>query len=175
MTGMPQSAKRTVEVQLRETLRPSDVEAICAVVADTKMFTAAEVEIAVELVQENLARGEASGYWFTVAELEGAVVGYAAYGPIACTVSSFDLYWIAVHPTQQGRGIGAVLLAATEERIRAAGGSRIYIDTSGRAAYLPTREFYERSGCCRAAELDDFYAPGDPKVIYVKSLKQGGK
>jgi hypothetical protein len=57
-----------------------------------------------------------------------------------------------------------------ERRIRDLGGLRVYVDTSGRAQYAPTRAFYERLGYLPAAVLDDFYAPGDPKVIYCKAL-----
>jgi len=43
---------------------------------------------------------------FITAEQNGSLVGYACYGPIAGTKSSYDLYWIAVHPELQGRGLG---------------------------------------------------------------------
>jgi hypothetical protein len=46
----------------------------------------------------------------------------------------------------------------------------MYVDTSGRAQYAPTRAFYEHMGYERAAVLEDFYAPGDAKVIYSKIL-----
>ena len=126
--------------------------------------------MAIELVQENLARGPESGYWFTVAELDGDVIGYAAYGLIPCTVASYDLYWIAVHPRSQGAGIGRRILEEVEERIRRLGGVRVYLDTSGRAAYDDTRAFYERTGYRKEAVLEDFYSPGDAKVIYLKRL-----
>jgi hypothetical protein len=35
---------------------------------------------------------------------------------------------------------------------------------------LPTHRFYERCGYRQAAFLEDFYAPGDGKVIFVRSL-----
>ncbi|MDY6910698.1 MAG: hypothetical protein SWC40_12285, partial [Thermodesulfobacteriota bacterium] len=37
-----------------------------------------------------------------------------------------------------------------------------------RSLYEPTRAFYHRCGYARAALLQDFYAPGDHKVIFVK-------
>ena len=55
-------------------------------------------------------------------------------------------------------------------RIRDAGGSRIYVDTSQRAQYASTRAFYENAGYKLDAVLAEFYAPGDNKVIYCKSL-----
>ena len=53
---------------------------------------------------------------------------------------------------------------------RAAGGRRLYAETSGRAQYRPTRRFYRRAGFRREARLRDFYAPGDDKLIFVKEL-----
>ncbi len=165
------SAVSASDVTLRQLLRATDVQAIEAVVTATGMFAPHEIEVALELVHDFLSRGELSGYWFTVAEdEEQRVVGYTAIGPVPCTVASFDIYWIAVHPDAQGCGLGQRLMADAEERIRAAGGTRIFIDTSGRAQYLPTRGFYERCGYAIEATLRDFYAPGDDKVIFGKTL-----
>lgn len=165
---MPRS--NSLSCSLRYEVRHSDGDAVRAIVERTDFFRADEVDVAVELVDEHLARGLASGYHFVFAETEGTVVGYACYGPIACTVASYDLYWIAVDPTQQGQGIGRKLIRATEVKIAAAGGQRIYIDTSGQPKYSPTRAFYERSGFRCAARLVDFYAPGDDRLIYEKNL-----
>ena len=86
------------------------------------------------------------------------------------TQSSWDLYWIAVDAAAQGRGLGRAVLAESERRIAAAGGRRVYVETSSRPQYLPTRSFYERCGYAVGAVLDDFYAPGDGKVVFVKAL-----
>ena len=58
----------------------------------------------------------------------------------------------------------------TEEAVRAAGGQRIYIETSGRPDYWATRAFYEACGYRFDSRVADFYAPGDDKILYVKSL-----
>jgi ribosomal protein S18 acetylase RimI-like enzyme len=85
-------------------------------------------------------------------------------------VASFDLYWIAVDPRFQRFGVGKRLLADVERRIAAAGGRQIYVDTSGRADYAPTRAFYERSGFRCEARLKDYYAPGDDRLIFAKTM-----
>lgn len=154
----------------RHEVRPGDREAVRAVVASTGFFSPAEVEVADELVRERLAAGAASGYHFVFLEQEGRVVAYGCYGPIAATQASYDLYWIAVDKPCQSQGLGRAVLEECERLIRAAGGRRVYAETSGRPQYLPTRRFYERSGYALEATLRDFYAPGDDKVIYVKGL-----
>lgn len=156
---------------LRDELRLSDVGAVRQILASTRFFRPAEVEIGVELVEERLARGEETGYHFLFAdERGGQSVGYACYGPVPLTVGSWDLYWIAVRPSAQGRGVGSALLAETERRIERAGGRVLWVETSGRERYRPTRAFYERHGYQVAARLEAFYAPGDAKVVYGRVL-----
>jgi len=153
---------------LRENVVPADAAAVRDIVASTGFFHDYEIEVAVELVAERLARGPASGYFFLFAQCDDRVAGYACWGPIACTAHSFDLYWIVVHADFQGRGLGRRLLAEAEQRIAGAGGRRIYVETSGREQYLPTRSFYEHGGYIREATLAEFYGPDDDKVIYLK-------
>jgi D-alanine-D-alanine ligase len=159
------------DIDLREIVRPSDLDAVRDIVASTGFFSSAEVDVAVELVQERLTRGVASGYHFVFAERAGRTFGYACYGPIACTIGSFDLFWIAVHDDFRGHGLGRLLLRTSEQKIAQAGGRRIYIETSGRPQYEPTQQFYEHCGYTREAVLAEFYAPGDDKVVYCKALR----
>ncbi len=158
-------------MSFRHDVRPDDCETVREIVAATGYFTPSEVDVAVELVQEHLAKGAAaSGYYFIFAGPGGATIAYLCYGPIPCTVSSYNLYWIAVHPDHQGEGIGKALMREAERRIREAGGTRIYIDTSYKAQYEDTRAFYLSLGYELDALLRDFYSPGDDKVIYRKLL-----
>lgn len=148
----------------------ADQSAVRDIVASTGMFSRSEVGVAEELVRERLERGEESGYFFVFAECDGRLLGYSCYGPIACTEGSYDLFWIAVRPDWQGQGLGRRLLEEAERLIRSAAGRQVYIETSNRAQYGPTRGFYLRCGYQPAAVLADFYAPGDDKVVYVKQL-----
>jgi acetoin utilization deacetylase AcuC-like enzyme/GNAT superfamily N-acetyltransferase len=157
-------------VVFRDALVPEDGERVRRLVDITGFFHPEEVVVAGELVEERLAKGEASGYHFVMAEHYGRLAGYACFGPIPCTEASYDLYWIAVHPDFQGRGLGGRLLAESERRIKAAGGRRIYVDTSQRVQYASTRAFYESHGYRLETVLKDFYAVGDGKAIYCKSL-----
>lgn len=157
----------------RDHVVPSDRDSVRHIVVDTGFFNDEEVLIAVELVDAHLAHGRESGYHFLFCEKENHdVVGYTCYGPVTGTRSSFDLYWIAVDPSYQGKGIGRDLIIKTEEAISSLGGSRIYIETSSKDLYKPTQAFYFRAGYINEALLKDFYAPGDGKIIYSKALKQ---
>ncbi len=149
---------------------PSDEKWISSIIESSGFFSLQEVEVAVELARERREKGLSSGYHFLFVEKGGEVVGYTCFGPIPCTVHSFDIYWIAVTETLRGLGLGKELLQRSEESIMAMGGKRIYLETSSRAQYEPTHAFYRRCGYREAAVLEDFYSPGDHKIIFLKVL-----
>jgi ribosomal protein S18 acetylase RimI-like enzyme len=154
----------------RDEVRPGDREVVRRLCESSGFFSAEEVEIAVELVAERLAKGAAGGYHFLFAQYGEAVSGFACYGPVAGTEASWDLYWIAVAGKERGRGLGRKLQAEVERRTLLSGGRRLYVWTSSRDQYLPTRAFYERLGYTREATLRDYYKPGENLVIYLKLL-----
>lgn len=146
---------------------PRDAARVHALVEATGFFSWDEAGVAEELVTERLSKGLASGYYFLFADgPDGGLEGYACYGPAPCTVGSFDLYWIAVHPAAQGNGLGKALFHAVAEAAAAQGGRILFAETSSREQYAPTRRFYEGCGCTVRAVVRDFYDAGEDKVIY---------
>lgn len=160
----------TPRPEWRKSVHPDDPEHVREIVSSTGFFSQDEIDIAVELVTERLEKGLESGYHFIFAEIDGKTIGYSCFGPIPATQESFDLYWIAIHNDYRGGGIGRQLLTISEEAIHQLGGTRVYIETSGRDQYDSTRAFYLRCAYIEDAVLDDFYAPGDAKHIYVKKI-----
>jgi D-alanine-D-alanine ligase len=156
---------------LRDEPTDGDRTAVRHLTSTTGFFSDEEVAVAVELVEARLAQGLASGYRFLFAEREGRLEGYVCYGPIALTKSSFDLYWIAVRPDLQRTGLGRRLMEVAETRARELGATAMYVETSSRPQYEPTRAFYRRLGYRPAAELPEFYGPGDGQVIFTKQLR----
>lgn len=159
-----------VNILFRETLHADDPEHIYHIAESCALFYLEELQVARELVQERLSRGEASGYYFIVAEDQGMPVGYTCFGPVPMTRNRFDLYWIAVMKSCQGTGIGRQLMQRTEARIQVMAGERIYVETSSRDDYAATHRFYHACQYRQEAVLQDYYAPGDDKVIYMKVL-----
>ena len=155
---------------LRTELRAADRYHVRRLVEATSFFSVEERDIAVELVDVALEKGDASGYLFVFADGPEGPLGYACYGPIPGTRASYDLYWIVVDPAAQGTGTGRRVLADVERRIVQAGGTRLYADTSSRAQYAPTQAFYVGVGYTIAAHLEDYYSPGDGKLTYLKIL-----
>jgi GNAT superfamily N-acetyltransferase len=158
------------DLSVRRSLKAADREPLETLIRATSFFNPEEIAVALELVDDRLTNGETSHYRFLVGEMDRRVAGYACWGPIPGTVASADLYWIVVHPELQGRRAGAAILRAAEEWMAAAGRTRVYVETSTRPQYLPTRAFYAACGYQLVSELLDFYAPGDRKATFLKVL-----
>lgn len=156
---------------IRHTVSHEDIEPVRRLVEQTGVFSAEEIDVAAELVAEAAAKGEKeSGYSFVFAEEDGALLGYACFGRIPLTESSYDLYWLAVDNGRRKKGIAAHITALCEDRIKKEGGTQVYAETSSREDYTPARSFYLKAGYEECARQKDFYRKGDDKVTYVKFL-----
>jgi len=124
-----------------------------------------------EEVLDSYLNDPSAGYFALVAETDTAVAGYICFGITPLTEGTWDIYWIAVAREMQGKGIGAVLLTVAENKIKQVEGRLIFAETSSIPEYDKTRRFYLAQGYGVAAQIADFYVPGDDKVIFQKRLK----
>jgi len=147
----------------------ADRQALGHMLRRIEQFKPDEVEVAEELIDASINDAQGSGYTCLVAEDE-AVVGYICFGPTPMTQSTHDLYWIAVDPHVQGRGVGKTLYRAFANALRVQGGGQIRIETSSQEAYAATGGFYERLGFTIDGRLRDFYAPGDDLLIFYSKV-----
>jgi len=126
---------------------PQDREAIVTMLADTQAFRPDELDVAREVLDDALAQGEDGHYQSFVAEEEdGQVTGWVCFGPTPCTLGTFDVYWIAVSPGRQSKGVGTALLQYSESLIKQRGGRIAVVETSGRPSYESSRLFYLARG-----------------------------
>ena len=172
-------------------MRSSHREPLIDLLRATQSFREEEIDVAVELFDDACAdatRAASTGMGpdstgnsayrliglfgednaGVAAEENGSLIGYACYGPTPATHGTYDLYWIAVHPSAQGTGGGRMLLGAVEDRVIADGGRMIIVETSSRSDYEGTRRFYDRRGYREGARVRDFYAPHDDRVIFAR-------
>ncbi len=150
-------------------MSPKDKAFIMEILKTTEMFSDAEVAVAEELIDIFLKNEIQKDYIIYVSEEDdGNLTGYVCYGPTPATEGTFDLYWIAVSPKYQNKGIGKKLLRFTEDEVRCVGGRMIIIETSSREKYIPTQEFYKRTNYGLDARIRDFYSSGDDRLIFVK-------
>ncbi|MBU2528294.1 GNAT family N-acetyltransferase [bacterium] len=160
-------------MEFRSKLKATDIDAVSEILRSTGFFYNHEIAIAMELVNENLTKGgEKSGYIFNIAEINNQPCAFSCYGKIPCTDDSFDLYWVAVHKSQQSKGTGKTLMDMAVKDIARMSGKYIWADTSSRPLYESTRKFYLKSGFEKIAELPNFYGANDNKIIFLKKLQK---
>lgn len=143
----------TPSVRIRP-LRPEDRPRVEQIVALTSQYNPQEIASALERVDRALGGGAPGGWSFLVAEAgrgAGVVEGYACYGPVPLVPGLFELCWIAVDPSAQGRGVGSLLLARVEREVAGRGGRRVVIGIGPGGSHAPTVRFYERNGYRREA------------------------
>ncbi len=163
----------TVDDRLRiRRTEAGDRDGIVSLLSATGFFKPDELTVAAEVLDGTVAP-DSTHYQSYTCEQDGFPVGWVCWGPTPCTQGTFDLYWLAVSPLEQGRGIGRLLMQFAEESIRDQGGRIIVVETAGRSEYAPTRAFYTRIGYWEQARLVDFYAPGDDKVLFTKQFPLG--
>lgn len=149
-----------------------DREPILQISSEVGVFTEEEVATVDELLQAHLYDAAQRDYhFFAACDDTDCVLGFVCFGPTALTEGTFDLYWIAVAKSAQGGGVGRMLMEWTEEHLRASGGRLLVVETSGTAAYAPTRRFYQRLGYDGRLAVPDFYRPGDDLIVYSKHLR----
>ena len=157
--------------ELRTYVRGDDPTAVEGLVRQSEIFNEAEIAIARELVDENLAKGAAaSGYYFLFADGADGIEGYSCFGPVPGAHRRFELYWIAVHPRARRHGLGRRLQRATEDAVKRMGGLYLVAETSTLPAYAAARDFYLAGGFTLIAEVPDWHDDGDGMAIFRKPL-----
>ena len=147
---------------------PADTPALLALADGTGVFKPHEMVALREVLDDYHASNRDEGHVAVTWDDAGTPLGFAYYAPAEMTDRTWELWWIAVDRTKQGRGLGKALLDAVEADVRKRGGRLLLIETSSTAHYEPTRQFYLKRGYVIAARILDFYADGDGKVIFWK-------
>jgi ribosomal protein S18 acetylase RimI-like enzyme len=151
-------------------LSPADREPIRQLLIETDVFTPAEIDIALELIDKVVNEPDQKDYIAFSCVNGGDVLGYYCIGATPGTEGTFDLYWIAVRPSAQGNGVGRRLIQHAESIIRASGGRLIIVETSSQPRYDRTRKFYHDQGYSQVSLVKDYYRAGDDLVVFGKYL-----
>jgi ribosomal protein S18 acetylase RimI-like enzyme len=123
-----------------------------------------------ELLGGFLADKDNGDLWLTC-EAADVPIAFCYASPETLTDGTWNMLAIAVLPTHQGQGAGGALVKQLEADLRDRGQRILIADTSGKESYAPTRAFYSKCGYSTAATIPDFWAEGDSKVTFWKSLK----
>lgn len=148
-----------------------DKPSLMTILRNIPEFKPSEVVVAEEVIDSYLDDPAGSGYHILVAEADSSVAGYICYGPTPLTEGTWDVYWLAVAPEKQGRGIGGGLMESAEGEMKKAQGRLAIIETSSMPSYEKTRRFHRSHGYEVICHVPDFYAPGDGKLVMLKRLR----
>ncbi len=147
---------------------------LLAILQAQEHFKPQEITVALELIDIALEQARQEDYHIRCLETpEGRVQGYVCYGKAPLTDAVYDIYWIVVHPSFWNRGMGSALLRHAEEEMRDRQARLLLIETSSLAPYAAPRGFYQRHGFEEISRVPNYYALGEHKLIYGKTLRYG--
>ncbi|NES23965.1 MAG: GNAT family N-acetyltransferase [Symploca sp. SIO3E6] len=152
---------------------PDDRKALMAIAEAISLFSPQELEELGGMLTEYFDSAPPNGalrdqFWLTYDD--GEPVGVAYYAPEPYADGTWNLYFIAVHPSRQGEGIGTKLLRYVEQMLAERGERILLVETSGLPNFERTRSFYRKQGYDEEARISEFYKEGDDKVIFRKKL-----
>ena len=148
----------------------SDKSAVMQLLRNTREFKPNEIVVAEEVIDTYLHSPVDSGYYAQVAVMDSEIIGYICFGPTPLTDGAWDIYWTAVSQNHQRMGVGKALLSYAEKQIIKANGRIILIETSSTASYEKSRRFHITQGYELVSQIKDFYAVGDDKLIFKKTI-----
>lgn len=150
-------------------IRPTetkDIPALKIVLDETGLFPG---EMLPDMVSGFLSDQESREIWLTC-ELDGEAIGFCYAAPEPLTDGTWNMLAIAVHPSKQGSGYGGAIVRRLETLLHDDGHRVLIVDTSGKDEFVPTREFYRKSGYVEEARIRHFWAEGDDKVVFWKLI-----
>lgn len=149
-----------------------DAAAIQRIAVDAEMFSEEDAGFLAEQLA-GCVSGELEGSRWLMLERDGRPVASAFYAPEPFSDRMWNLYFIAVSPSEQGTGCGRRLMAHVEQSLRDQGpdvARNLIVETSSTDKYESTRGFYRHIGYDEEATIRQFYGPEDHKIVFWKSL-----
>ncbi|MBX2871574.1 MAG: GNAT family N-acetyltransferase [Saprospiraceae bacterium] len=143
-----------------------DLPTLKLILDNTGLFPSSMLE---DMIADYFDNPDSTDIWFTF-EAEGHPVSLAYCAPERMTNGTYNLYAIAVHTEQQGRGIGTQMMQYIEDLLRQQGHRILIVETSGLADYDRTRTFYRKCQYTQEATIRAFYEEGEDKIIFWKKL-----
>ena len=149
-------------------LRPSDTDAVLALVAGSGMFDAESAGEVAATLAGHLGDPESPAIWLVVGDSDPVGVLFAAPEPM--TDGTWNALMLIVHPDHHGRGHAQALLGGLEGRLREQGARLLLVETSSLPEFERARAFYPRYGFREESRVREYYQAGEDKIIYAKSL-----
>ncbi|WP_247742348.1 MULTISPECIES: GNAT family N-acetyltransferase [unclassified Ruegeria] len=146
--------------------KQNDIAALQEVLNGTELFPS---EMLPDMVDGFLSDGQSLEIWLTC-ETNSKAVGFCYAVPEELAEGAWNMLAIAILPTEQGKGFGGAIVNHLEVELKKRGQRILIADTSGSDEFAKTRAFYRKNGYSEEARIRDFWAAGDDKVVFWKSL-----
>ena len=144
----------------------ADLEDLKGVLDSSELFPS---EMLDDMIHDFLNNEDTTDIWLTTTQA-GKPVSIAYCAPERMTEGTYNLYAIAVHKSEQGKGIGGRMMTYLEDLLREQGHRILLVETSGLEEYALTRKFYVGCDYTQEAVIRDFYEAGEDKVVFWKKL-----
>lgn len=154
---------------IRETT-PNDQSSLLAIVQESGQFDADGLAH-VEATLDTHCTEESAGLWLTADDGEPVRVAYCNPEPL--TSGTWNLLMLWIRKDGEGQGFGSALVAEPEAKLRAGGARLLIVETSGLPEFETARAFHDKCGFSHEATIKNFFAAGDHKLVYTKSLAVG--
>lgn len=144
-----------------------DLPALKTVVEASELFTSDMLE---DMMSDYFTNDRSQEIWLT-STVADRPVAIAFCAPERMTQGTWNLYLIAVHPDNRGKGIGTAMVQQIEQMLLVRGERILLVETSGLEDFAKTRSFYQRCGYEEEARIREFYQAGEDKIVFRKSLR----
>jgi ribosomal protein S18 acetylase RimI-like enzyme len=146
----------------------TDTDALMTIIESSGQFDTDSLSHVKSVLLEYL-EGQSDGLWFTADDGEPVGVAYCAPEPVTNGTWNLQMLWTRKDKSSQGHGTALVKHVENELMVR--GARLLIVETSGLPAFEVARAFYDKCGFAREARIRNFFADGDDKIIYTKSLQ----
>jgi ribosomal protein S18 acetylase RimI-like enzyme len=144
-----------------------DMPHLSHIINQTDLFPS---ELLPDMIASFLANpNDGNDRWLTC-ELNGSVVGFCFAVLEKLTIGTWNMLALAVAPTHQGQGVGSQIIKELESILKQINQRLLIVESSSLPEFLKTCQFYEKNGFIREAKIRDFWALGNDKIVFWKSL-----
>lgn len=144
-----------------------------SVARGVSIFNQAELETLEEVLEDYKEYPNLDYFMIEERLQDGALLGFVIFGRTPITQFSWDIFWLMVDKSWQGKGVGKKLLKRTEEFVfKPSKRAILRVETSTKKEYAHARNLYIKQGFKEVGKIPDFYAVGDDLIIYSKDTTE---
>ncbi len=147
------------------------VEPCMDIARRTGKFKPEELDVLEEVLRDCQENPGRDYHFLDETAPDGRMSGFIIIGRTPMSRYGWDIYWIAVDPGVQRRGLGAVLLEKAQRFVLDGKEPKVIfrVETAGKDEYVATRNFYLKNGFAVSGIIADFYDEGDDLVIFSRT------